>query len=83
MGAIEAFGKKEGLDCGPLIKTTSGTSKQNLLVGIVNKAAADMVRYATEFGMTPSSRTKLEIVSAKPSNSSAEKYLPEQGSKQT
>ena len=75
LDAIDAFGKKENLDCGLLLKTTSGTLKQNPLIGIANKAAADMVRYATEFGMTPSSRTKLEIISAKPSNNAADKYM--------
>lgn len=76
LDAIETFGTKDGQDCGLLIKTTSGTSKENPLVGIANKAAADMVRYATEFGMTPSSRTKIKkIIPAKPNNSATDKYL--------
>jgi phage terminase small subunit len=37
------------------------TAKQNTiqhpLVGTANKAMSDMVRYAAEFGMTPSSRS--------------------------
>ncbi len=75
LDAIDAFGKKEKLVCELLVKTTSGTLKQNPLVGIANKAAADMVRYATEFGMTPSSRTKLDMNKSTPSNSTAAKYL--------
>lgn len=40
--------------------TCSGNVIQNTLVGIANKAAADMVRYAVEFGMTPSARSKVQ-----------------------
>lgn len=45
---------------GLLIKTTNGNAIQNPLVGIANKAAADMVRYAAEFGMTPSARSRIK-----------------------
>ena len=41
--------------------TKAGNVIQNPLVGIANKAAADMVRYAAEFGMTPSARARLAI----------------------
>lgn len=44
---------------GLLILTSNGHLIQNPLVGVANKAAADMVRYCVEFGMTPSSRTRL------------------------
>jgi P27 family predicted phage terminase small subunit len=47
---------------GLIIKTQSGNMIQNPLVGVANKAMADMVRYAAEFGMTPSSRTRLNAV---------------------
>lgn len=42
------------------IMTTGGNAIQNPLVGIANKAMADLVRYAVEFGMTPSARTRLQ-----------------------
>jgi len=42
-----------------MIKTTNGNAIQNPLVGMANRAMADMVRYATEFGMTPSSRSRI------------------------
>jgi P27 family predicted phage terminase small subunit len=42
-----------------LVKTANGTAVQNPLIGIANKAAADMVRYASEFGMTPSARSRV------------------------
>lgn len=47
---------------GLIIKTTSGNLIQNPLVGVANKAMADMVRYAAEFGMTPSARSRVEMV---------------------
>jgi P27 family predicted phage terminase small subunit len=45
---------------GLLIKTSNGNAIQNPLVGIANKAASDMVRYAAEFGMTPSARSRIK-----------------------
>lgn len=44
---------------GLVITTATGNAIQSPLVGIANKAAADMVRYAVEFGMTPSARSKV------------------------
>lgn len=44
---------------GLLVATTNGTLIQNPLVGLANAAARDMVRYCVEFGMTPSSRTRV------------------------
>jgi P27 family predicted phage terminase small subunit len=45
---------------GLLSKTTNGNVIQNPLVGIANKARADMVRFAAEFGMTPSGRSRVQ-----------------------
>ena len=42
-----------------VITTTNGNVVQNPLVGAANKAAADLVKYAAEFGMTPSARARL------------------------
>jgi phage terminase small subunit len=39
-----------------LIKTSNSNAIQNPFVGIANTAAAAMVRFAAEFGMTPSAR---------------------------
>ena len=44
-----------------VLKTVSGNWIQQPLIGISNKAAADMVRYAVEFGMTPSARARLAM----------------------
>jgi P27 family predicted phage terminase small subunit len=41
------------------VSTTNGNDIQNPLVGIANKAKADMVKYAAEFGMTPSARSRV------------------------
>lgn len=41
--------------------TKAGNIIQNCLIGIENKAAADMVRYAAEFGLSPSARARLAI----------------------
>jgi P27 family predicted phage terminase small subunit len=44
---------------GLLIKTSSGDAAQNPLIGIARRAAADMVRYAGEFGMSPAARARI------------------------
>jgi P27 family predicted phage terminase small subunit len=49
---------------GLLIKTSAGNVVHNPLVGVANTALKMMHKYLTEFGMTPSSRSK---VSAGPS----------------
>ena len=58
--AERALGKITNQADGLIIKTQSGNMIQNPLVGVANKAMADMVRYAAEFGMTPSARTRIE-----------------------
>lgn len=57
--ALAEMAKRDQLTGGLMIKTTNGNAIQNPLVGIANKAAADMVRYAAEFGMTPSARSRI------------------------
>jgi P27 family predicted phage terminase small subunit len=42
-----------------MIKTRGGDAAQNPLVAIERRAASDMVRYATEFGMTPAARARI------------------------
>jgi P27 family predicted phage terminase small subunit len=44
---------------GMIIKTKYGDAAQNPLVYVVRKAAADMVRYAGEFGLSPAARTRI------------------------
>jgi P27 family predicted phage terminase small subunit len=57
--AITAMSAGDKLTAGLLIKTSNGNAIQNPLVGTANKAMADMVRYAAEFGMTPSARSRI------------------------
>lgn len=56
---IAAMAKNDQLTGGLLIRTTNGNAIQSPLVGIANKAMADMMRYAVEFGMTPSARARV------------------------
>lgn len=57
--AIARMAERDHLTKGLMIKTTNGNAIQNPLVGTANKAAADMMRYADSFGMTPSARARL------------------------
>lgn len=44
---------------GLMVKTTNGNAIPNPVLGTANKAMSDMVRYAVEFGMSPSSRSRV------------------------
>ena len=59
--ALNAVADKDKTFRGLLIKTKQGNWIQNPLVGVARRAADDMTRLAAEFGMTPSSRTRLEV----------------------
>ncbi|MFH2074443.1 MAG: phage terminase small subunit P27 family [Pseudomonadota bacterium] len=53
---------KKGGDIAALVqKTISGNWIQQPLIGIANKAAGDMMRYAADFGLTPSARARLAV----------------------
>ncbi len=54
--AIAGMAKRDMLTGGLMIKTSNGNAIQNPLVGTANTTASDMVRYAAEFGVTPSAR---------------------------
>jgi P27 family predicted phage terminase small subunit len=58
--SLAEMAAKDKLTRGLMIKTKSGNLIQNPLVGAANKAMADMMRYCVEFGMTPSSRARLQ-----------------------
>lgn len=57
--ALARMSDKDELNRALMIKTSNGNAIQNPLVGIANKAAADYVKYAVEFGMTPSARARV------------------------
>lgn len=69
--ALTEMGKADKLTGGLMIRTKNGNAIQNPLVGTANKAMADMMRYAVEFGMTPSARTR---VSSEPGGAGASKF---------
>jgi len=64
--ALQEMAKNDQLTRGLLIKTSNGNAIQNPLIGIINKAKSDIVRYAAEFGMTPSARARIDA--ATPTN---------------
>jgi len=59
--AERALAKMQNQADGLIIKTVSGNMIQNPLVGVANKAMNDMVRFAAEFGMTPSARSRVSV----------------------
>jgi len=58
---------------GMLIKAQSGFPMQSPYLQIANKAQAEMRKWLTEFGMTPSSRAGMKVESPKP-KSKAESF---------
>ena len=53
---------------GLIIKTPNDYPVQNPVLPIINKALAEMKGFLTEFGMTPSSRTRVSVPKQKPKN---------------
>ena len=62
---LQALVINGGVIAGLVHKTISGNYIQQPLIGIANKAAADMVRYASEFGIGAAARAKLGVDSGK------------------
>ena len=58
--ALKSVAEKDPAFKGRLIKTKQGNWIQNPLIGIARRAASDMTLFASEFGMTPSSRTRVK-----------------------
>ena len=67
--ALARMAEKDPMNGGLIIRTKSDNAIQNPLVGIANKAKADVVKFAAEFGMTPSARSR---VSANPDDEKQE-----------
>ena len=55
-----------------VIRTTNGNLVQNPLVGMANRAMTDMLKVMAEFGMTPSSRSRVKSALAEEEKSLAE-----------
>ncbi len=58
--ALELAAKKSA-HAGLLVETSNGNLIQHPLVGIQRRAADDMVKFGAEFGLSPSSRSRLKI----------------------
>ena len=59
---LKKLAKGKGGDIAALVqKTIMGNWIQQPLIGISNRAAGDMVKYAGEFGLTPSARARLAV----------------------
>lgn len=54
---LKTGGTKDAL----IARTTKGTLTKHPMVDISEKAAAAMVKYASEFGLTPSARARLAV----------------------
>ncbi len=57
--SIASMAERDQLTKGLLIKTSSGDAAQNPLAAVARRAAADMVRFAGEFGMSPAARARI------------------------
>jgi P27 family predicted phage terminase small subunit len=50
-------------ELGAVVKTPTGCLMQNPWLGVANRALDEMRRFLVEFGMTPSSRTRVKVES--------------------
>jgi P27 family predicted phage terminase small subunit len=57
--ALAVFAEKDPATHGILIKAADGNARVNPLLKAANAAAEDMVRFASEFGMTPAARARV------------------------
>lgn len=59
--AIQELAKEDKMNGGLMLMTTNGNWVQNPMVGTANTAMRDAVKYAAEYGLTPSSRVRLGV----------------------
>lgn len=57
---LKRMGDLDPMTHGVMMKTSNGNAIQNPLVGVASTARRDMQRLASEFGLTPSSRTLID-----------------------
>lgn len=58
---LERAAKKDSATHGAVIATASGNEIQNPLMGVVNTLRRDMQRLGAEFGLSPSSRSQINM----------------------
>jgi P27 family predicted phage terminase small subunit len=51
---------------GPVVKTEGGNIIQNPFLAVVNKCLAQMAQIESEFGLTPSSRSRIHMAERGP-----------------
>jgi P27 family predicted phage terminase small subunit len=61
---IEQMSDRDPVMAGLIVKTQSGGAAANPLVLIADRACRDMVRYASEFGLTPAARSRISATEA-------------------
>jgi len=54
-------GTEEGLPSGLVVKTWNGTLVQSPMLAVANRAMDQMKAFLCEFGMTPASRTRVQV----------------------
>ena len=60
---------------GPMVKSPSGFPMQSPYVAVANKQAELMIRIGAEFGLTPSSRSRISVPPRSLQNLPGAKYL--------
>ena len=61
---VRAMGERDLITHGLIVKTQSGGAAPNPLVHLAAAAARDMVRFASEFGLTPAARSRISAQEA-------------------
>jgi len=57
--ALAKMRERDPLTAAIMLKTRNGNAMPNPLLVAANKAASDMIRYASEFGLTPAARSRI------------------------
>ena len=60
---------------GPVVKTEAGNIIQNPFLAVANRCLAQMAQIESEFGMTPSSRSRIRMAEPADRNDPFEEYL--------
>jgi P27 family predicted phage terminase small subunit len=67
--------KDESGFAGMLVTTKAGNTIQNPLVGIANRSMDMMVKYAAEFGFTPSARARVQDTAPQAAKAKAQSFF--------
>jgi P27 family predicted phage terminase small subunit len=57
--ALAKMRERDPITAAIMLKTRNGNAMPNPLLVAANKAASDMIRYASEFGLTPAARSRI------------------------